>query len=88
MAKPVEEDGDNMSENGSLLGKIVTWTVIGILAVIAFKIALRLIGFLMGLAGMVLGMVMFLVFTVGPIVLLGWLAMKAWKAFARQEPAI
>ena len=77
-----------MTENGSLLGKVVTWTIIGILAVIAFKIALRLIGFLMGLAGMLMGMVMFLVFTVGPLVRLGWLAMNAWKAFVREEPAI
>ena len=76
-----------MSENRSLLGRIVTWTVVGILAVIALKIALRLIGFLMGMLGMVLGLAMFLLFTVGPIVLVGWLAVKAWKAFSRQEPA-
>lgn len=77
-----------MGENSSLLGKVVTWTIVGILAVIALKIALRLIGFLVGLAGMLLGILMFLVFTVGPVLLLGWLAMKAWKAFARGEPAI
>lgn len=76
-----------MSENGSLFGRILTWTVVGILAVIALKLAVRLIGFLVGLAGMVLGVAMLLLFTLGPIVLLGWLAMKAWKAFTREEPA-
>ena len=76
-----------MSDNRSLLGRILTWTVVGIVALIALKIAVRLIGFMIGLAGMVLGMAMFLLFTVGPIVLLGWLAVKAWKAFTRQEPA-
>ncbi|MBW3553637.1 MAG: hypothetical protein KY466_09005 [Gemmatimonadetes bacterium] len=76
-----------MSENRSLFGRILTWTVVGILAVIALKIAVRLIAFAVGLAGMVLGVAMFLLFTLGPIVLLGWLAMKAWKAFTREEPA-
>ena len=77
-----------MGENRSLLGRIVTWTIVGVLAVIAFKIAIRLIGFMVGLAGMVLGLIMFLVFTVGPLILVGWLAIKAWNAFTRQEPAI
>lgn len=76
-----------MSENRSLFGRILTWTVVGILAVIALKIAVRLIGFAVGLAGMVLGVAMFILFTLGPIVLLGWLGVKAWKAFAREEPA-
>lgn len=77
-----------MGENRSLLGRIVTWTIIGLLALVAIKIALRLLGFLMGLAGIVVGAVMFLLFTVGPIVLLGWLVVKAWQAFAKEEPAI
>lgn len=77
-----------MGETKSLLGRILTWTILGVLAVVAFRLALRVIAFLVGLAGMVLGLVMFLVFTLGPIVLLGWLAVKAWNAFTRQEHAI
>lgn len=77
-----------MTENGSLLGRIVKWTIIGVLAVIAFRIAMRLAAFVIGLAGMAFGLAMFVLFTVGPLVLLGWLAMKAWRAFAKEEPAI
>ena len=76
-----------MSENRSLFGRIVTWTVVGLLVLVALKIAVRLAGFAIGLAGMVLGVAMFVLFTVGPIVLLGWVAVKAWKAFSREEPA-
>jgi hypothetical protein len=63
-----------MAENTPLLARIVTWAVIGIIAIIAIKIAL-------GLLGIVLGFAAFLLFTVAPLLLLGWLAMKAWQAF-------
>ena len=75
-----------MSEEKSLLGRIVTWTVIGILAVLAIRLAAHLLGFLMGIVGMVFGLVTFLLFTVGPLILVGWLAMKAYRAFTK-EPA-
>lgn len=77
-----------MSENGSLLGRIVKWTIIAVLAVIAFRIAVRLAAFVIGLAGMALGLAMFVLFTVGPLVLLGWLTVKAWRAFAKERPAV
>lgn len=75
-----------MGENKSLLGRIVTWTIIGIVAVLAIKLAIWLLGFLMGLVGVVFGIAMFLLFTVGPILVVGWLAVKAWSAFTA-EPA-
>ena len=50
-------------------------------SLIALKIAARLIGFLMGVVGLALGLAMFLLFTVGPLVLLGWLA--SWVAVRR-----
>jgi hypothetical protein len=75
-----------MGTEKSLLNRIVTWAVIGILAIVALKIAGRLLAFVMGLAGMVFGIALFLIFTVAPIVLLGWLAVKGWRAFAK-EPA-
>jgi hypothetical protein len=65
-----------MGENTSLLGRIVTWTIIGILAILAIKIVLGVLGVVLGLAG-------FLFFTVAPLVFLGWLAMKAWQAFSQ-----
>lgn len=71
-----------MSEGKSLLSRIVTWTIIGVLAVLAIKLALRLLGFLVGVVGAVLGLVVFFLFTVGPILLVGWLGVKAYKAFA------
>jgi hypothetical protein len=73
-----------MEESKSLLSRVVKWIVIGVLAVLAIKIIGRLLAFLLGLMGMAVGIVGFLLFTVGPIVLLGWLAMKAWKAFAKE----
>ena len=72
-----------MSENKSLLSQIVTWVIIGVVAVVALKLALRLLGFVMGLAGAVLGIAVFLMFTVGPILLVGWLGMKAYRGFSR-----
>lgn len=65
-----------MGENTSLLGKVVTWTIIGVVALLAIKVVLGVLGMVLGLAGFVL-------FTVGPIILLGWLAIKAWQAFSQ-----
>lgn len=76
-----------MNENKSLLSQIVTWTIIGILGVLAFKLAMWLLSFLLGMVGMVFGVALFLLFTVGPILLVGWLAVKAWNAFTK-EPAV
>jgi hypothetical protein len=65
-----------MAENKTLFKQIVTWTAVGILAVLALKLVFSLLGFAFGL-------VTFLLFTVGPILLLGWLAVKAWNAFTK-----
>ena len=64
-------------QDKSLLKQALTWIVVGIVAIMAIKLVL-------GLLGMAFGLVSFLLFTVGPIVLVGWLAMKAWKAFAKE----
>lgn len=66
-----------MGENKSLLSRVVTWTILGVLALIAIKLVFRLLGVVVGLAAFVL-------FTVAPLVLLGWLALKAWNAFTRR----
>jgi hypothetical protein len=65
-----------MGENTSLLGRVVTWAIIGLLAILALKIVL-------GVLGVVFGFAAFLLFTVAPVLLLGWLAVKAWQAFTR-----
>lgn len=66
-----------MAENKSLFKQIVTWTVVGIIAVLALKAIL-------GLLGMAFGLIGFLLFTVAPVLLLGWLAVKAWNAFSKK----
>lgn len=66
-------------QDKSLFKQVLTWTVVGILAVLALKLVFSLLG-------MAFGLISFLLFTVGPILLVGWLAVKAWNAFTK-EPA-
>lgn len=66
-----------MTEKKSLFKQILTWTAVGIVAVLAIKLVLGLMGAAFGLVG-------FLLFTVGPILLVGWLAVKAWDAFSKE----
>jgi hypothetical protein len=73
-----------MGEKKSLLRKVVTWTLLGVLAVIVIRIAFKILGVLVGVVGMVFGLAMFLLFTVAPVVFLAWLAVKAWKAFSKK----
>jgi hypothetical protein len=68
-----------VGDNNSLLATLVKWTIIIVIAVVALKLVLGLLGIVMGLAA-------FLLFTVAPVVLIGWLIMKAWQAFTK-EPA-
>lgn len=64
-------------QDTSLLKQVLTWAVVGIVAVFVLKLALSL-------AGMAFGLITFLLFTVGPLVLVGWLAVKAWNAFTKE----
>ena len=64
-------------QEGSKVGKIVTWLLIGILAIVAIKVGLAIAGFLIGLG-------FFALFTVGPILLVGWLVWKALRYFSRE----
>lgn len=66
-----------MTEKKSTWKQILTWTAVGIVAVLAIK-------FVLGLVGAAFGLVGFLLFTVGPILLVGWLALKAWEAFSKK----
>lgn len=58
-----------MGNNSSPLGTLVTWFVIIVLAVIAFRVATALLGVAMGLA-------FFLLFNVLPLVIIGWIVLK------------
>lgn len=51
--------------------------LLGAGGIIAAVVALRVLGFIFGAA---LGIAAFLLFRVLPIILLGWLVMKVWKA--------
>lgn len=68
-----------MGDDNSLLASIVKWAIIIVVAVVAIKIAL-------GLLGIVLGLAAFLFFTVLPVLIVGWLLVKAWQMFTK-EPA-
>ncbi len=57
---------------------ILKWVVIGILAIVAVKIALTVLGIAIGLAG-------FLLFTVLPLVLVVWLVIKAVQWLGRPK---
>jgi hypothetical protein len=63
-----------MGENTSLLGTDRHLGHHRVVAILALKLVLGLLGIVLGLAG-------FLLFTVAPVLLLGWLVMKAWQAF-------
>lgn len=61
---------------GTLLGTLATWLVIGILALVALKVVAAVLG-------MVFGVGLFALFTVGPILLVGWLVLKILRWFSR-----
>lgn len=62
---------------GGWLGTAVRWLVIGVVAIMAFKLVLAILG-------AVLGMGAFLLFTIAPVVLVGWVLWKAVEAFSRR----
>ena len=69
----------------SPIGRLVTWFFVALLAIAALKLAFWLLG-------MVFGIGTWLLFTVGPILLVGWVVLKAirWlgKPPRHTEPTI
>lgn len=63
--------------NRGLAGKVITWILVGIVAIVVLKLAAAI-------AGLVVGLGFFLLFTVGPILLLGWLVLKALRHLTRE----
>lgn len=65
-----------MASNSLLLRRLLTWLAVALLAVAALRLAF----FLLGVAWQ-LGV--FLLFTVVPVLLVGWLAVKVFRFFTR-----
>lgn len=61
---------------GSIGRDLVTWLLVGILAIVALKLALLVIGSVFSVG-------LFLALTVGPILIVGWLAIKVLRRFSR-----
>jgi len=62
----------------SLLGRLLTWFLVALLAIAALKLALWAVGVALGIGT-------WLLFSVGPILLVGWLVLKALRWLG--EPA-
>jgi uncharacterized membrane protein required for colicin V production len=66
----------------SLLAEMVTWVVVGAVALVALKLVLGVLGAVLGAA---FGVLRFLLFTVAPLALAGWLVMKAVERLRRRD---
>jgi archaellum biogenesis protein FlaJ (TadC family) len=68
-----------MSNNGdSLLGTVLKWLLIAIVAVAALKLTFWVLGVVLTLGG-------FLLFTVAPLLVAGWLVMKVVRMLRRKD---
>ena len=63
------------TNGGSTVGSVVKWIIIGILAIVTIKVGLAI-------AGLVIGFGFFALFTLGPLLLIGWLVLKAIRIFS------
>jgi hypothetical protein len=71
-----------MSANGnggSTVGRLITWFFVALLAIAALKLAFWVVGLALGIGALIL-------FTVVPILLVGWLAMKVVRALRGDTP--
>ena len=60
----------------SLLGTLISWFFVALLAMAALKLAFWVFGAALGIGT-------WLLFTVGPILLVGWLIVKIFRALSR-----
>lgn len=69
------------SNDRSLLGKLLTWFFVALLAIAALKMSFWVVGAALGLGA-------WLIFTVGPLLLVGWLVLKLvrWLGEPRRYP--
>jgi uncharacterized membrane protein YjgN (DUF898 family) len=59
-------------------GKVLTGSVLAVIGLITVKVVVAVVSGFMALLG-------FLLFTVLPIVLVGWLLLRAWKYLKRED---
>ncbi len=58
-------------DNGSLLGRLITYMLIALVGIVVLKMAFWVFGAALGLGA-------FILFTVGPILLIGWVVVKVY----------
>ena len=63
----------------SFFGKLVTWIFVALLAIAAIKLAFWVVGVAFGIGAMVL----WLLFRLAPLLLVGWLAIKLFRWLTR-----
>lgn len=63
--------------NGTLLGRMVTWFLVALLAIAALKLAFWVVGAAVGIG-------IWALFTIGPILFIGWLVMKIFGLGRRE----
>jgi len=73
------------SRRPSLLAQIVTWTVVGVLALVALKVVVAALRVLANVFGILVGVLLTLTFTILPIAVLGWLVMKLIERLRRAD---
>jgi positive regulator of sigma E activity len=67
-----------MAEDSSWGGRLLTWFVIAVAAIVALKVAAWL-------AATLVGVFFFLLFTVVPLAVLGWLIVKLFRVFREDD---
>ncbi|HUF13270.1 MAG TPA: hypothetical protein VMN78_09235 [Longimicrobiales bacterium] len=60
----------------SRLARLITWLIVGVVVLILVRLLFALLRVSVGIVG-------WLLFTVLPLILLGWLAMKLWDRHRR-----
>jgi hypothetical protein len=64
-----------------MITSILTYLIVGLIAVVGISVALAVLGLVFGLA---LGLAKFLLFTVGPILLLGYVVVRLMAPKSRR----
>jgi hypothetical protein len=70
-----------MEDGSSWFARLMTWISIAVAAVVALHVAGWVAGMVLGVAGMAIGIVLFLLFKVVPILVIGWLIVKFFRIF-------
>lgn len=63
------------------LGTLICWFLVALLAIAALKMAFWVVGAAVGLG-------LWLLFTIGPILLVGWLLVKLYQYFTRVDDSL